>query len=322
MLNVEKWAIGKPTLMAMTAIQLVTFSDFLYEVIPQAKERRLFDRQFPLPDLSVWLKLYKSPHKTFFSFGNMILEFSEQGKSLITLLFAIRKLRRLLKRNPNYFRDNPPSPEDIRESQKLYKNICNQIFSDFKDELDPQPIHPDEKIRFQKYLEGHEQELGFFFFLYIPCLLVFQTSPYALYREAVAGDIDSIEKLLRLDPILIHEPAIGQHIQQLRLSNRTNDFERLTSAAHKLAVTDHSEIDDARKRSKVELAAIISALSQLTGKRLTSPKIADLFHKYAKDKKQEGEGDLDIPAGESFNKAIRRHVQPWEKLLQKPDNKK
>jgi hypothetical protein len=320
-LNVEKWAIGKPPLIAISAIQLVTFSDFLYEIIPQAKERRLFGHQFSLPDLPVWFDLYKSPRKPIIAFGKMISEFSEQGKSLIFLFFGIRKLRILLKRNPNYFRDNPPSPEDIREGQKFYKNLCDQVFSDIKDDLDPLPVDPEEKTRFLKYLEDHEQELGFFFFLFIPSLLIFQTSPFVLYRKAVAGDIDAIEKLLKLDPVLLHEPAIGQHIQQLRLSNKTNDYERLTAAAHKLAVTDHTEIDDARKRSKVELAAIISALSQLTGKRLTSTKIADLFHKYAKDKKQEGVGDLDIPAGESFNKAIKRHIQPWNDLLQKPDNK-
>jgi hypothetical protein len=50
MLNVEKWAQDKQPLIATLAILLVTFSDILYEMLPQTKDRRLFNHQLSLPD--------------------------------------------------------------------------------------------------------------------------------------------------------------------------------------------------------------------------------------------------------------------------------
>ncbi len=46
MLAVRQWAKNRPPLVATLAIQLVSFSDDLYEALPQAKDRRLFARQF------------------------------------------------------------------------------------------------------------------------------------------------------------------------------------------------------------------------------------------------------------------------------------
>lgn len=321
MLYVEKWAKGRPKLLAISAIQLVTFSDFLYETIPQAKERRLFGRQFPLPDLVSWYGLYQTPLKPIIAFVTMIMEFSEKDQQIIAIIFAARKLHKMLKRNPNYFRENPPSPEDLQEGKKILNQIFDQIISEVNDELNPQPVDPVEKAKINKYLEDNEQELGFFFFLFVPSLLIYQTSPNLLYRKAVSGDIDSIEKLLKLDPLMLHETAVGHQIQKLRFASKTNDYERIKAAVDKLAVTDYSNIDDARKGWKVELAAIISALSKFAGKRYSTTQITKLFDAYAKDK-HGVEIDTDLPVGSSFYKAIDRHIQPWHDLFQNPDTNK
>ena len=89
-----------------------------------------------------------------------------------------------------------------------------------------------------------------------------------------------------LDPLLLNNPEIGKHIQHLRFTNKTNDYERVSAAIHKFAVTDYSEVEDARKNSKVQLAAIIQALSQFAGKRLTSTRITKLYNAYSKDKQR------------------------------------
>ncbi len=321
MLEVERWAKDKPPLLASVAVQLVSFSDFLYDVLPQAKERCLFSHQFPLPEFSSWYRLYRTPLKPLIAFANMITEFHESGAILISLFFAYRKVQKLLKNNPNYYKENPPSPEELQQGISIFKDLCALPFELIKDDLDPQPVDPVEQARLSEYLTNHEQELGFFFFLFVPSLFIYQTSPHILYREAVTGDIDSIEKLLKLDPLMLHEPIIGQQIQILRFSNKINEYERITSAAHKLAVTNYSDIEHARKRSKVVLASIISVFSQLVGHPLNSSQIAHLFDCYSKDK-EEGDADSDIPGGESFNKAIKRHSLPWHNLFQNLDNKK
>jgi hypothetical protein len=240
MLHVERWAQGIPAVVAMPAIHLVTFADFMYEALPQAKERRLLGRVFlPPDDYYVWYRMYQSPFRPVRAFIKMIIDFDEKGPLIIFLYLAGRWIQRALKRNPNYFRDNPPTEEDLRQAMVFRKELYDTYFADIKDELDPQPLSPDKQIALNKYIKDHEQELGFVFFIFVPCLMIFQESPYKLYRQAIAGDIDSIEKLLKLDPLLLNNPEIGKHIQHLRFTNKTNDYERVTSAILKFAVTDY-----------------------------------------------------------------------------------
>jgi len=321
MQHLEDWARGIPSIVAIPAIQLVTFSDFMYEVLPQAKERRLFGRLFlPPDDYHVWLQMYQKPITPIVAIVNLISEFHANGTLLIEFFFALRQLQKTLKRDPDYFRKNPPTQDDVRQGIELHKKFYDAFFKEIKDELAQKPADPADKVRFESYLEENEQKMCFFFFIYVPSLLIYQTTPYKLYRQAIAGDIESIEKLLKLDPLTQNEPAIFRHIQNLRFDTKLNDYDRVTAAAHKLAVTNHSEIADARKNSKVQLAAIIQALSQFAGKRLTSTKIFNLFRAYARDKEKCGT-EYDLPAGKSLAKAIDRHVQPWNDLFQKVDNK-
>lgn len=320
MLYVEDWARNKPALVAMSAIQLVTIADYLYEVLPQAKDRRIFGHFIPMPDdLEIWHRMYRNPIAPLRAFVRFLIEVDKIGEAIVAITFAGRYLQRLLKRNPHYFRDNPPTREQVREGQEYLKKLFSALFDEIKNNLDEQPLDPVRKVWFSNYLTDNEQKLGFFLFLYFPSLMIYQKSPYLLYREAAAGNIESIEKLLKLDPLMQHDKVIGRHIQNLRFSNSTNDYERLTAAVHKLAITDYSDISEARKRSKVEIAAMIKAVSQLAGKRLTSTMIAKLFHAYAKDKNREALIDTDIPEGESLIKAINRHIGPWNALFQKPD---
>ncbi len=320
-LEVEKWAQKICPIVAESAIQLVTFSDFLYEILPQAKDRCIFDYSFSLPDFTSWFKLYRSPLKPLIAFVNTIAEFEETGAKLKMLLLAGIKLYRQLRRNPKYLEENPPPPETIQYWINFINDIRSNIYSLYREDLDLQPFEPAEKIRFHNYIKSHELELGFFFFLYVPCLLIYQTSPRNLYRQAVSDDPVAIEKLLKLDPLMLHNPIIGQLIQNRRFTHRTNEYEKLIKASLKPAVTRFSDIADARKRWKVVLAAIMSTYSEALGHPLNSSQIAALFRAYAKDKKT-GLDDEDLPVGESLDKAIERHSPPWQELFQNLDNKK
>ena len=321
MLAVEKWAQGKQPLIASFAVQLVTFSDIVYEVLPQARDRRLFNHQFPLPDLPTWYRLYRSPLKPLIAFVNLIGEFSETGVKLKELACGVVKLFRLLNRNQDYFEENPPPPDKVKYWIDHVSKIFALISADIRDEFDPQPLDPEERARFFKFMLDHEQELAFVFFLYIPCLLIYQTSPRSLYRKAIKGDVDSMENLLKLDPLMLNNPVLGQQIQALRFSNRTNDYERVNAAVHKFAGTNYSDVQEGRKRSKVMMASIISSLSKKAGFPLDHLQIAKLFDAYSRDRKK-GDIDSDLPVEESFRKAIKRHSPPWLNLLQNMDNKK
>lgn len=327
MLEVEKWAKNKPPIVALPAIMLVSLADYLYEELPQSKERRLGHRNFLLPeDIQDWYRLYRIPLIPLRAIFKLVALTGETGELILALFVGTRHMRKVLKRDPDYFRKNPPAREDIIEGVELLKKINAVIFAEIKDDVDPQPMDPNLKATVNQFFKENEQGLGFFILLFVPSLLLFQKSPHLLYRQAIGGDIDSIEKLLKLDPLLLHEPAIGHHIQKLRFSNRTNDYERLTAAVHKLAVTDFKEIEDARKRAKVEIAAMIKALGIYSNKPVKSTMIAKLFTAYAKDRdKSKGTEneileDTDLPVGKSLTTAISRHITPWLALIEKVDS--
>jgi len=236
MLKVEEWARNKPPLVAITSISLVTIADHLYEILPQVKERCIFGRVIPLPDdLAIWHRMYHRPIAPLRAFIRLLLEFDEVGHAAVVITFAGRKLSRLMKRNHNYYRDNPPTRDEIREGQEYVKNLFSAVFDNINNDLKEVPLDADKQDWINQYLTDHDQELGFFLFLFIPSLMIYQKSPYLLYREAVSGNIDSIEKLLKLDPLVQSDPVIWRHIQNLRFSNRRNDYERLIVAVHKLA---------------------------------------------------------------------------------------
>lgn len=80
--------------------------------------------------------------------------------------------------------------------------------------------------------------------------------PWQLYRQASRGDIDALEKLLRLDSMLLSDPAIGRQLFRLRKHN---------SAAEKLLLQADSEGRNSKLTLadvKFSLAGLIQKLSQ------------------------------------------------------------
>ena len=67
-------------------------------------------------------------------------------------------------------------------------------------------------------------------------------------------------------------PIIGQKIQALRFQN-TNDYERVIDAAKKPLQYSQKEIKAARKKKKVESAALLASFAEGINKPLTNPKI-------------------------------------------------
>ncbi len=308
MLAVKQWAKNRPPLVATLAIQLVSFSDDLYEALPQAKDRRLFGRQFPMPELSCWFSLYRSPRKSITAFGNLITGFHPLGSRLVEFALIARRLLKTLQRNPEYFKTAKPTPEGVKYWQDFMQDLHDHTLKDITDDLKELPLDPDGRTRMQQFIDAHEQELGFCFFIAVPCLLLHQTSPYILYKQAVSGDINAIEKLLKLDAAISYEPAIAQHILALKFSNKTNDYERLMAAPLKLAFTNYANIEEARRRSKYRLAGIIHSLSHALGYDMDYPTVGALFDAYSQDKGDDH--DYDLPTGEPFRKSVINNSIP------------
>jgi hypothetical protein len=140
--------------------------------------------------------------------------------------------------------------------------------------------------------------------------------PSRLYRKARQGDTNSIHKLLRLDPFLLHDPSIGREIQKVRIHGRQNAYAELLNAPLKpikLKLTSRTIKD--------MLAGLISLLAEALKQPLSSTDIRDLFDAVAQDA-DKLDIDTSLPESqEAYSKVIQRNRPNWKPMLQ-PGQKK
>ncbi|BDQ37052.1 hypothetical protein SYK_14120 [Pseudodesulfovibrio nedwellii] len=147
---------------------------------------------------------------------------------------------------------------------------------------------------------------GFFTFrIFLPCWLHYFETPTGLYRKARLGNLDALDKLLRIDKRVIGDTKISRHIAQYGANPASPEFKRLIKALEgaprKLSVT----------KVKTFLAAFLYGLSKHLGSPLTYPQVQDLFDQSAQ-KRGIGLTDPDLEMSpQSFEKAVRRNLLFW-----------
>ena len=165
-------------------------------------------------------------------------------------------------------------------------------------------------------LNHMDLESSFFALITVPCWLIYRTSPTRLYRKARQENFDALEKLLSLDPLMLHEPIIGKHIQELRLNNKTTKYRKLLDAT-----LNDSHANITAQNMKYAAGGILSAMAKGLKPRLSTPQIHKLFDAVALDFDKKLI-DPDLPTNEgSFARQIYRHRDEWLKAL-KPDTEK
>lgn len=147
----------------------------------------------------------------------------------------------------------------------------------------------------------------FYFRVWLPCWLLYREYPPRLLRRARLGDLDALDKLLRLDKSAVHDPVIAERVHQLTHSGTKRDRDLILEA---LRGKPKGRLDP--KTIRYGLAGMISQLAVLFQTRVTAPEIAALFD--AIERVRTGKpSDTRIPAGESFAKAVHRN-RTWPSL--------
>ena len=157
-------------------------------------------------------------------------------------------------------------------------------------------------------------EVLFFFKVWAPCAIYYNSTPTKLYRRARQGKVSAFEKLLRLDNSIIFDPRLSKLFHQLKGKKDKRAYRKLLYAFGK-PVTQRSD----EKRVKFLVAGLISFISESKGHRLSEPEIRKLFDLISNEKT--GMDDQDIPLShDTFAKAIHRERKQWSKLI-KPDKR-
>jgi hypothetical protein len=310
---VKEWAQDKSVLLAILAPHAAAFAREMPEALRHVKERRLYSMQFPLPDLPSWFNYYHAPEKSVMALVNLLLEFSDFVQKVASFAETVNELRDFAKESPEI---KPTfSPQQNEDFTSSLNAMLSSSYAELKDDLADTSFDLKTKAKFLQYVKENETELGYFFLVVAPCWLLFKMSPNRLYRKARRGDVKALEKLLNLDPLMLHDPTIGREMQKLRFKNRTNDYERLLELVRKPLKPKLN-----KSKAKASLSAFISLLAGVIEQPLTEPQIREL-HDAVTLEAEGKEIDTDLPdSPEALAKAIQREKSKWQQII-KTDKK-
>jgi len=317
--KLDEWAKGRPIFIAIASQQIAFGAEPCFQALHALKSGEPVDGFTEAPHIDYWISLYKNHKKITESFKKTFSgfdELSEIGISISDLLSFNRKQRRMLgsKKYNNNLRKKfeSLSQEDWDEIQNFWKEVylisLDSIKSDIAGEYDKELS---EKIK----NTIKEPEMIFYLRVWVPCWMLYGELPPTLLRSARLGNIEALEKLIRLDNSVIHEPKIAEILHQASAKKNKSTYNLLVKAQLKGPKTKIT-----LQKIKMNFAGFISAASSAFGHRLSEPEIRSLFDAVACDTGK-GDIDTDIPdSPEAFAKAIQRERQFWS-IIPQPDKK-
>ena len=319
MSKLGEWAKGKPLGLVIIAQQAAVGVEALVKWLKSIKvEEQLGNDKPPLP-LKEWLSLYRN-HKhlekrlieIFRGFGGI----AEYGADLVELL--LEGGRQIRKIGVEGFKKELEklSPEEKKEIlevvqkglEEFYKLHLDDIQSDIEGKVDDD-LNKRLKRAFKK------PEMIFFLKVWGPCFFLYNEYPVRLLRRARLGDMDAIEKILRVDFSVIGDPKICELFYRASWKESKIDFNTMAKALQR-----GPKGKGTRNQGKYNIAAFISSAWSTLGTRITEPVIRGLYDAVAHDVKKE-DIDTTLPdAPESFSRQILRYRSSWVSFLQ-PDKK-
>lgn len=340
MLEIEKWAVGKPLLLAGLAMSHASSAKWLAEALEEIKTGR-FDIEGPLPPVNKWLGYYRQRRKVWASVegqlegfeGSMqgfldvvnrepeqeqgpgsLVEFSDQEINKLEAFFGaiIEDIKEGIAEE-GIGATSGPGQGSLKKGQQGRAGTAPVENGTYP--LDSQgqggPGHGPEAAPGLD-MDGAEvpPEYWFMLLVWFPCYFLYGEMPPVLYRRARSGDIEALKVLLRVDSSVAFDKRISEIIHQARVTKR-QVFDELMEA---MRLPPKGKVSD--QKIKVSMAGKIAAMFDAFDCSLTEPEIRDLFDAVSRDFGR-GEIDTDLPESpEAFSKAFRREKPFWKGAFQ------
>lgn len=298
----RQWGKDKPYIIKIFAAQLLSNVQDMSEEFRTIKLRRFYSQKFPLPHLPSWFLLYRSHRRNI-----------AHIKSVFTAVYGkytIQSLSKILERPGKSATSLPaPSKEQIKDAIKLLQTLYSVSEKELEDDFNLVPVRIAAKRRMSALIEKSPLETSFYLFVTVPCWTLYRVSPTQLYRKARTGDFDALQKLLCLDQLMLHDPAIGRQIISYRFNRSASKYRKLLAAATKTPKGSNS-----RKNILLSQIGLISAISQLTVKPLTPQDLFDLVDAFDLDSK--GKLLADLPkTPEALARALAPDRNLWRQVF-------
>lgn len=332
MLKITAWGKSKPLLPAVIAQMIAITPKTILRYLSVVREFENI-RNIPLPNSKLWLSFYlRKKHlqntlfqnliknlvdeklvKHFVDFASEIKKIpsepklNEQLKSQITKQYLKKKYSAFEQRFVDQFQNQEFMDLTSKLSSEAhpifaltYNLNIKFIEDDIEDEKNPEIYSKDDDKLFTP--EGL-----FFLKVVFPCWILYAEHHSYLLRKARQGDIESLEKILRLDKTLTGDRLINRQLME-SISADPFKFDRITKA-----IASKPKEQSTLPRIKIFLAGFISVLSEFFGHKFTAPEIQSLFDAVAIDYGYDELRDPDLPdSPEAFSKAIQRERTFWQ----------
>ena len=292
MLKLETWATGRPTHIRIIAHCLAVNAATYCETLNGISNVKTSEH-FKPPNISKWFRFYhqKDYLKHYLVF--IINQFAAIPA------FHAKSLQELSK--PQVGNINDHQAQSI-----LLEEISKDQISRFKDEIGNVQLDENHLKTIQHTI--NRPEFLFFIKIDLPCWLLYHDNYLTIYKKGRLGDLESLDKLLRLDKYIIQNPKINKWITHYYFQQDRRAIEYLSDA---IKNPPRPKITAAKLRYRI--GGLISYLTELLGNRLNAPEIQSLFNAVAVDYGVDELIDTDLPdSPETFAKAIQRERSFWK----------
>ncbi len=192
-----------------------------------------------------------------------------------------------------------PFPPDVRTLRAMFEGF----------EAEAEVDDADDEARFDSMVASPAGQ--FYFRVWLPCWVLHREYPQRLLRAARCGDIDALERLLRIDKFVLADQRVAPHVARVMSEGPKVKRDQLLAA---LSGKPRERLTPKAVRSG--LSALISQLAFLFRSSVTATEIAALFDGI--EQVRTGEVDVELPVAENLTRAIHRN-RNWPSLpTQKP----
>ena len=308
MLEIEKWANGKPPFVAALCLQTAFSAESMLEMLSYIKKQEAIE-YFPQPEPNEWLRLYRNHRHVQNVVFESMKEFGGFAERLSEVFYFLSSKKIDQETSKNKEQQVTLSEEQKAAAQKYAQNFYSQAIEEIKSDLENEILPEALKQKIKYNLINFEWL--FYFTVTLPCFALYGFHPTKLYRKARLGDLDALDRLLRLDKTILSDSRISIQISQSWLKK---DKLRLDAINRAIAGTPNFKLT--LQSIKMRLAGYISYLSEVFGYRLNEPEIRLLFNAVTIDRGSSEIIDTDLPeAPESFAKALQRSRAYWKSIL-------
>jgi len=321
MKHFEEWAKDKSPIIKNASLFAATSSEVFLEFLKKIKAGDRIGKDIKLPPLKDWLNLYRNHRKVYHGVTRFFRQLNDETATVVDLYEEMLSgLPTLKQTTPSELNDmlNELAPEDRKElfdTAKIRLEGFNELLANDimnKDE-DIKELSNDEKRRLKK--SHFRPALIFFVRVWVPCFLLYGEYPPYLLRNARHGDDAALEKLLRLDKMVIYDKKIMAIFHREAVAKNRGTMTLITKA---LQNTPKAKLDI--QKLKYLFAGLLSLISIALGQRLTAAEIHRLFDAVAHDTSKESVDPDLIVSPETFEKAIQRARTFWQ-TIPLPDKK-